>query len=195
MGRDRIGHLVTPPEALLLAHAISETSGSVLGGRVHSLVPHWLAPPDLAEAVKHFVEAHPFERNVFAMTRFPRPGTDTELRHSIAAAAEAVGGAGLELLVASDRNLVDDLWGNVMAHMWASARGIAIFEDRAEHGLNYNLTIETGAMLMSGRRCLLLRDATVDAMPSDFVGHIYHAVQLDDPNTVRSAVARWLDSG
>jgi hypothetical protein len=59
-------------------------------------------------------------------------------------------------------------------------------------GINYNLTIETGAMLMSGRRCLLLKDATVSAMPSDFVGHIYHSVRLNQPNTVHWAVTQWL---
>jgi hypothetical protein len=45
-----------------------------------------------------------------------------------------------------------------MAHMWASKYGVAFFEDRRGRGMNYNLTIEVGCMLMAGRRCGLLKE-------------------------------------
>ena len=85
-------------------------------------------------------------------------------------AAQACGGHGLKLQLASDRAIVDDLWGNVAGHMWASRYGIAFFEDRRGRGMNYNLTIEVGAMLMTGRRCLLLKDKSTPKMPTDLVG-------------------------
>lgn len=75
--------------------------------------------------------------------------------------------------------------------MWASNYGIAFFEDRRGRGMNYNLVIEVGAMLMAGRRCLLLKDSSIDKMPTDLVGHIYKAVDLDDPATVTGAVHEW----
>lgn len=47
---------------------------------------------------------------------------------------------------------VGDLWDNVTAHMWACRYGVAFFEDRVDRGLNHNLLIEVGAMIMSDRR-------------------------------------------
>jgi hypothetical protein len=76
--------------------------------------------------------------------------------------------------------------------MWASRYGIAFFEDRRSRGVNYNLTIEVGAMLMTGRRCALLKDNSIERLPSDLVGHIYKAVDLDDPSSVAAALHAWL---
>ena len=67
------------------------------------------------------------------MTRFPDQ-QDQEIGDPIAPALEAVKAAceahGLEFHLASDRAIVDDLWSNVAAHMWACKYGIAFFEDR-----------------------------------------------------------------
>jgi hypothetical protein len=50
-------------------------------------------------------------------------------------------------------------------------------------------------MLITGRRCLLLKDAkTVQHMPTDLVGHIYQSVDLGDPPSVRGAVRDWTQS-
>ena len=72
------------------------------------------------------------------------------------------------------------------------ADGIAFFEDRAGSGINLNLTIEVGSMLMTGRRVALLKDATVEALPTDLVGKIYKSVNLEKLSTVRSGVHAWL---
>ena len=191
-GRQVVGALITPREALQLSQALGQEWGSVLGGQVHAPIPHWLAPATIANAVRGFVETHPPEHNIFGMTRFPRDGADKALRDALDAASEAATSRGFDLILASERTLVDDLWGNVMAHIWSSSLGLTIFEARSDRGVNHNLAIETGAMLMSGRRCALLRDRTVETMPSDLVGHIYYAVDLDRPNTVRMSVDRWL---
>ena len=79
-----------------------------------------------------------------------------------------------------------------MAYMWACKFGMAFFESRTDRGLNYNVSIEVGAMLMSGRRCALLRDHTIEAMPVDLVGHIYKPVDLDDPAMVSTAIGDWI---
>ena len=99
---------------------------------------------------------------------------------------------GLEFHLASDRAINDDLWANVAAHMWASQYGIAFFEDRRKEGLNYNLTIEVGSMLMTGRRCALLKDHSIARMPTDLVGRIYKSVDFNKPATVRDALHEWI---
>jgi hypothetical protein len=101
---------------------------------------------------------------------------------------------GLAFHLASDRNIHDDVWGNVAAHMWACQYGIAFFENRRERGINYNLTIEVGGMLVTGRRCALLKDSSSPPMPTDLVGQIYKSVDLEKPDTVTNAVHRWISN-
>ncbi len=76
--------------------------------------------------------------------------------------------------------------------MWACRYGVALFEDRVDRGLNDNLLIEVGAMLMTGRRCALLKDGSIERMPTDFVGMIYKSVDLSVGDTVAATVRAWL---
>ena len=55
-----------------------------------------------------------------------------------------------------------------------------------------NLTIEVGSMLITGRRCALLKDVSIKKMPTDLVGQIYKAVDLTDPKQVGTAIHGWL---
>ncbi len=76
--------------------------------------------------------------------------------------------------------------------MWACRYGIAFFEDRRSRGLNYNLTIEVGSMLITGRRCALLKDVSIKSMPTDLVGKIYKPVDIELPSSVAKVVHAWL---
>jgi hypothetical protein len=176
--------------------AESTTSSSVLGQVAHIVVPPALAPPTLIPGLRKFLDEHPFERNVFGMTRFPEEsngtrGTDPVIP-ALEMAAEVCRLHGLEFHLASDRAINDDLWTNVAAHMWACQYGIAFFEDRRKKGLNYNLTIEVGSMLMTGRRCALLKDRSIARMPTDLVGRIYKSVDFDEIATVRDSLHEWI---
>lgn len=176
--------------------AESASSSSVLGQVAHTVVPPTLAPPSLIPGLRRFLEEHPFETNVFGMTRFPEPGESEKGRDPVSPALEITREVcrhhGLQFHLASDRAIDDDLWTNVAAHMWASRYGIAFFEDRRGKGLNYNLTIEVGSMLITGRRCALLKDRSIARMPTDLVGRIYKSVDLDKPETIRVALHEWM---
>ncbi|MFL5725118.1 MAG: hypothetical protein ACJ77F_02170 [Chloroflexota bacterium] len=144
--------------------------------------------------MREFLEVHPFERNVLGMTRFPDEDDDTSpdpLLPVIARARDVCAAHGLEFHLASDRAMHDDLWANVAAHMWASRYGIAFFEDRRSRGVNYNLTIEVGAMLMTGRRCAMLKDSSIAKLPTDLVGKIYKSVDFDTLTSVTDALHAW----
>jgi hypothetical protein len=130
------------------------------------------------------------------MTRFPdtdesKKGPDP-VKPALTIAREVCLLHGLQFHLASDRNIVDDLWANVLAHMWACRYGIAFFEDLRDQGLNHNLTIEVGSMLMTGRRCALLKDGSITKMPTDLVGQIYKSVDLSKPKTIGDALHVWL---
>lgn len=182
--------------AALAAEAAA--SGARLGGTPHPVIlPEFGAPPELVPALRTFLAEHDFERNVFAMTRFPREGSaepPDPVREALDIAGEVCAAHGLELHLASSRQLHDDLWTNVAAHMWACRYGVGFFEDLADppRGLNYNLTTEVGSMLMTGRRCCLLRDPSVSSLPTDLVGRIRKDVDLRKPRTVGRALHLWI---
>jgi hypothetical protein len=98
----------------------------------------------------------------------------------------------LHLHLASEQQFEDDLLGNVGAYMWACRYGVGIAEDRVGRGLNQNTLIELGAMIMTGRRCSILRDATIDELPSDLAGHIYKSVDLENLDSVATAMNHWI---
>jgi hypothetical protein len=169
--------------------------GATYASALHAVIgPEW-APAKWKPGIARLLEQFPFETNVFCMTRFPRGGTD-ELPDPVSAAIDVLRSAaaahGLVLHVASDRQIEDDLLGNVGAHMWACNYGVGLLEDRIGTGLNDNVLIEMGSMLMTGRRCALLKDRSVPALPSDLSAQIYKSVDFDDENAVAGAVHRWL---
>jgi hypothetical protein len=193
VGRATADGLLSQIDLAALAAEVASEQGPLLGQAVHSVIPPSFAPPALIAGLRAFLAEHPFETNVFAMSRFPEVGKGMDpVASSIDVAREVCKAHGLELHLASDRAMDDDLWTNVAAHMWASRYGIAFFEDRVGRGLNYNLTIEVGSMLMTGRRCALLKDSTVEKLPTDFVGRIYKEIKLDDPSSTASAIHTWI---
>jgi hypothetical protein len=175
---------------------MSVSRSAALGNALHPVVPSELAPPDLVGPVQRFLAEHPFESNVFGMTRFPDVAGDGDIPDPVATGLAEVRDVcrehGLEFHLASDRQMVDDLWGNVAAHMWGCRYGIAFFEERTDRGLNYNLTIEVGGMIVLGRRTALLKDTSIKAMPTDLVGKIYADIDLDDEESVREAISVWI---
>ena len=199
---------VTPEGRLLVARELSEldlkslvaeaesSAAPLLGSTAHALVPVALAPPALVEPLRRFLDVHPFETNVFGMTRFPdaKAGTADPVGRALGVIRDTCEAKGLKFHLASDRAISDDLWTNVAAHMWASRYGVALFEDRAERGVNHNLLIEVGAMVMTGRRCALLKDGSIDNLPTDLVGMIYKSVDLADEKTVANVITQWIES-
>jgi hypothetical protein len=169
--------------------------GAEFGHELHTVIPPSLAPVRWAAPIKALLDRSPFEENVFCMTRFPSEDEEEALPDPVAdvitTAREVLGRHGLTVHTAGDRVLDDDLLGNVAAHMWACQYGVALFEDRRGEGLNYNLVTEVGSMLMTGRRCALLKDATAPDMPTDLVGQIYKSVNYDDQPEVAGVLHAW----
>jgi hypothetical protein len=177
----------------LVAESAHENA-PVLGRTEHALVPVHLAPPALVQPLRGFLADHPFDTNVFGMMRYPdaKAGTADPAGRALAITKDVCSEFGLEFHLASDRAISDDLWDNVTAHMWGCRYGVALFEDRVERGLNHNLLIEVGAMIMSGRRCALLKDGSIEKLPTDFVGMIYKSVDLSAEDTVATVVRAWI---
>jgi hypothetical protein len=67
-----------------------------------------------------------------------------------------------------------------------------VLMDTAQGVLNSNVLIEIGGMLMTGRRCAILRDKSVPQMPADLVGHIQKPTDLADHNASVNEIHKWI---
>ena len=195
LGQKRVEELMGALDVAQVEAELVGSPGTDFGQRLHSVISPRFAPVSVTPRIAQFLDRFPFERNVFCMTRFPQSQNDTEYLDPIdlvlPTIREAVGSHGLTLHAAFERQLDDQLYANVAAHMWACQYGIGILEDRIKRGLNYNVMIELGAMLMTGRRCALLKDRTAPELPTDIAGHIYKSIDLDDVDEVSSQVHAW----
>jgi hypothetical protein len=169
-----------------------------LDGVQHPLILPEFAPIRFREAIERLLKTSDFERNVFCMTRFPDKDApeDEPLRQAISAARDELGKAGLTMHLASDRQADDELFGNVVAHIWGCKFGLAFLETlnpgRCDGNLNDNVLIEIGAMLVSGRRCCLLKDFDAPKLPTDFIAQIYKDIELADTMGVAESVGTWI---
>jgi len=196
-GRAKSEELATDMDLAALEAEAAAPSIALLGDTPHPVIPPHLAPPQLIGPLRGFLDDYPFDTNVFGMTRFPAKADKGKLdpiAPALEAAADACEKHGFTFHLASDRQIVDEVWTNVTAHMWCCRYGIAFFEERTPRGLNYNLTIEVGGCLVAGRRLALLKDKPVKKLPSDLVGHIYKEVDLEDPDTVTKQLNSWFES-
>jgi len=172
--------------------------GAVLGDARHPIIPAGLAPEGWRLPIERLLSRHDFDRNVLLITRFPTRVSDP-LWPIVNGAREICRAHGLTLHLAGDQNADGQLFNNVAGYMWACRFGLALFEAigdppaKPPH-LNQNLMIEVGAMLMTGRRCAILRDRSVEQMPTDLVGHIYHATSFADTESTLQLLHRVLVS-
>ena len=194
VGRHECDQLTREIDLHQVVQSAKVVAGASLGELTHTVVPPSFAPQEISSALSKFLSTYPFELNIFGMTRFPDTTVPDPVTDALTAARVACEAAGMQFHLASDRAISDDLWRNVAAHMWAIKFGVAIFEDRLDRGLNYNLTIEVGGMISTGRRCLLLKDESIPRMPTDLVGKIYKSVDIGDPTTVSDAVKEWIET-
>ena len=196
-GRDYLRDLVGKLDPSSLTTELLLTGSAELSSARHPVIPALLAPLEFSEGVRALLAEFPFDSNVFLMTRFPKDRPETELpdpvQEVIACARATASKRNLHVHLASDRNARDTLFGNIAAHMWSCRFGIGLFETRFHDHFNDNLQIEVGGMLMTGRRCALLKDKDTPEMPTDFVGEIYMDVDFTDLHAVEATLDRAFD--
>jgi hypothetical protein len=189
LGRERVRELVGDASAKINSDGVASAEFARVE---HTVIPPWAAPPRWQVGIRRLLEHHPFETNVFCMTRFPSEGpTPDPVTKAVEVLRNALGSFGLTVHLASDGPVDDDLLTNVGAYMWGSQYGIGIVEDRAASGLNYNAVIELGGMIVTGRRCAILKDTTVGELPTDLAGHVYREVDIGRPAKVAAEAEAW----
>lgn len=192
-GEEEIRRLMVGVDLADLERISQDAGEPVFAGAAHHRIPASMAPALFQRGIAQFVQDNPGERNVFLMVRFPKEGDAYSMQPTIDMCRKTLGALGMRVHLASDRAVDDKLFENVGVHMWSCDFGVAILEER-EKALNYSVVLETGAMLMTGRRCLLLKDKLVKTLPVDLIAHIHKEVDLDRPKTVEAAVRHWVSA-
>ena len=195
-GREEITRLMGTVALEGLVPPQEQAREPLFAGAAHHLIPPAMGPAQFQIAISRILDESSFDQNIFCMTRYPEAEEDEDLplARGIEIARQVSSSFGLTFHLASDRAVGDQLLENIGGYMWASRYGVAFLEAKTERGLNYNVMFEVGAMLATGRRCLLLRDVSIPStsLPADLVGHIHRSVDLDDLSTVDRAVREWM---
>ncbi len=151
---------------------------------------------DMEETFQHldkhiaaFWEKSAFEKSVFVMMRYR-----DEVRFKLVEQhlRERFAEHGLQVFLARDREIVDDLWDNISIYMRACKYGVAVFEQALEKDFNPNVSLELGFMLSRGRRVLLLKEKSLHALPTDVVGKLYKEFDIGNPESVRGLIDKWV---
>lgn len=173
-----------------LALELREVPGAELGDTRMTVIPPFLGPMAGNPGLTQLLGRSAFDRNVMLITRFPKSKNDP-FGPLIKKLRGAVAEHGLELQVASDSASEETLWANVVTYMWASKYAIVLM-DKAGDAFNSNVLIEVGGMLMTGRKCAILKDSSIREMPSDIAGHIYRSTDLGDHGASVAEIHKWL---
>lgn len=193
-GRERARSVLADLDYAALMAEEETAPGAEFMHALHTVLDPVFAPARWTAGIARLHGRYPFERNVFCMTRFPseEEGLPDPVGSVVEELRSVADDHGLLLHIASDRQLDDDLLANVGAYMWGSAYGIGLVEDRLGTGLNYNVVTELGAMLMTGRRCALLKDRTAPGLPTDLAGQLYKPTDFDDLDAVDQEIHAWM---
>ncbi len=124
-----------------VAAELAGSPGAQLADVTHPLIGPEFAPPKWSAGIARLLQRFPFDNNIFCMTRFPSEDPQHKATDLIADVVTEIRTAakhhGMTVHLASDRQLEDDLPGNVSAFLWGCKYGIALVEDRVGRGLNY----------------------------------------------------------
>jgi predicted nucleotide-binding protein len=141
-----------------------------------------------------------YSHNVFIMMSYK---DDDRYRKTIQTIKRTLKDNGFNGLLASDKTVNSQLWGNVQAYMLACKYGIAIITREEERKgtktkittsqYNPNVAIELGFMLSRGKDVLILKDKVLEKIPTDVMGSLYQDFDLDNPRrSLARTVKRWI---
>lgn len=149
------------------------------------------APLGIHHSLAHFRLDFPKPEEVaFIIMRFGTSDAHTSILEGI---KKALGAAGLIAIRADERHYHDDLFNNVLTYMHGCGFGIAVFERLEESDFNPNVALEVGYMLAMQKPVCILKDRTLQALPTDLMGKLYSEFDSLDPvASISRSLSVWL---
>ncbi len=151
--------------------------------------PYSLIPPlvGFRQKLEQQLEQFPFEDNVFLMMRFKKASESLSTFM-----IETLQEAGLRGVRADDPRwiLTEDVY-NPLAVLYCCKYGIALFDEpRPGQAYNPNVVYELAIMQYQGKDCLILRHASLPALPFDLIKNLYYVYDRD--LAVRENIRKWI---
>jgi hypothetical protein len=130
-------------------------------------------------------------KNVFVIMRYGLEPPFAEIENTI---TETLQRFGLKAVVARDVSFHQQLWNNVRFCMDHSRYAIIVFERILEPAYNPNIAIELGYMIGLKRPRLILKDHSIQVLPTDIIGQLYTEFNsYKAKETIAVAIERWLE--
>lgn len=127
----------------------------------------------------------------FLIMRFSEKRVYAQIHEALKRAFESLG---IRLLRADDLAYSDDLFENVRLYADRCKFGVAVFDRIEGDYFNPNVSLEVGYMLGREKPILLLKDASINVLPSDLLGKLYVELNVHDPaDGLRDRVQKWID--
>lgn len=140
--------------------------------------------------IKEFLKKHPFDQNVFIMVRYADESTGIREKIVNSIRTTEIDGKKFFPVVAKDHKITDDLY-NPIACLLCCRYGVAIFDSASPMPeFNPNIAYELGVMHFLKRECLILKESSIKAMPSDILQKLYESFSSAD--NAGELVQNWL---
>lgn len=148
------------------------------------------------------LEMSPYEKSVFIMMPFEKNDIRSiQITNTI---KDTLNEYGLHGWRADDpeREVMDDIWDNIVVNMLSCKYGIAVFVDRRVLDrftdreisvFNANIALEVGFMKSRGLEVLILKDKQLEKLPTDIISKLYEEFHFNNPERdVKIAVTKWV---
>ena len=152
------------------------------------------ARSNLEHFVARFRKDHEESSVVFVMMRF----ANVELLNAIFNhIKDTLKKEGVSVVRADDKDYTNTIWENIQVYMKGADAGIAVFDYVSVGGevpkcINPNVSAEAGYMMGLEKPVLILKDKNLPRLPTDFISHLYHAYDGDNPKSVKRPVKTWI---
>jgi hypothetical protein len=158
-------------------------------------IPVRQAPQRLRSAVRSLLSEHPdYFANCFII--MPFHGTQFH-RETAASLRKILRELGINPLRADDKTYCEDVMANIETYLYGCRFAVAVHDRHLSNAHNPNVAMEVGYCMGMKKPLCLLKEKTVQTLPSDLQGRIY--VPFDGERieeTLRVALMKWLsDNG
>lgn len=145
--------------------------------------------------IDRFLSDSPYEKNVLIMMTFAfnDPDVGEHYSETLNVIRKALAARGLNGFITTDKRYHPTLFGNLQVYLAGCKAGIAVFDNFIPHKANNpNVAMEAGWLMAQGKPLAILKDKSLEKLPSDWAGHLYIQFVQANPAGLEQPLLSWL---
>jgi hypothetical protein len=149
-------------------------------------------PIEIQESLKTFRTDFPDPKKVsFIMMQF---GDTEEYTNILISVRKTLVENGLSGVRADDKAYHDDKLYNILTYLHGCGSGVAVFETITDQSFNPNVSLEAGYLMGLHKPICLLKEKSLETLPSDLVGRLYQEFNIEQCDiSISNVLKNWLD--